>query len=160
MNRLTRLAIALLLLPLSAIANPVLTEDTVRGISAEVAQAMRDKDMSVIEKYMHPDSRIVIDLDPDLNAGQQEIRYEEFMMLSQMSMQAIEDIEVHDEVLSVSIDEANNQATIEEKTTATVTMMGMKMKDVSLTKTTYGVIDGQIKVLSTEDQLISSGPVQ
>ena len=91
---------------------------------------------------------------------QDEIGYDEYMALSQMSMQVMERVDIHDEIISISVDEANNQATIEEKTTAFIEAMGMKIKDVSLTKTTYGVIDGQIKVLSTEDQLISSGPVE
>jgi len=143
----------------SGLANPVLDEKTVRGISAELAQGLRDSDITVLEKYLHRDSRIVIDLDPALNSGQQEVSYDDFMTLAQMSMQAFEDVKIHDEVLSVSVDKAKNQATIEEKTTAIIQAMGMTIKDVSLTKTTYGVIDGQIKVLSTEDQLLSSGPI-
>ena len=160
MNRFTGIVVALALMPLSGLANPVLDEATVREISAEVAQALRDSDMSVLEKYLHRDSRIVIDVDPAVNAGQHEIGYDEYMALSQMSMQVMESVDIHDEIISISVDEANNEATIEEKTTALVEAMGMKIKDVSLTKTTYGVIDGQIKVLSTEDQLISSGPIE
>ncbi len=160
MNRFTSLLVTLALMPLSALANPVLDEATVRGISAEVAQALRDSDMSVLEKYLHRDSRIVIDVDPAVNAGQHQISYDEYMALSQMSMQVMDNVEIHDEIIAISVDEANNEATIEEKTTALIEAMGMKIKDVSLTKTTYGVIDGQIKVLSTEDQLISSGPIE
>ena len=36
----------------------------------------------------------------------------------------------------------------------------MKMKDVSVSKTTYGIVGVEIKVLSSEDQFISSGPIQ
>ncbi len=158
MKRLILLAITLL--PLSALANPVVDEETVRAISKEIADAVRNGDVAAIGKYLHPDSRIVVDLDPALNSGQMEIPYEEFMALTEMSMQAMESIDLHDEIISVSVDEAKNQATIEEKMIATVEMMGMKMKDVSLSKTTYGVIDGQIKVVSTEDQLLSSELLQ
>ena len=158
MKRLILVLVAVL--PLSALANPVVDEATVRAISNEIADAVRNGDVAVFKKYLHPDSRIVVDLDPAINSGQQEIAYNEFMALTEMSMQAMESIDLHDEVISVSVDEAKNQATIEEKTIATVEMMGIKMKDVSLTKTTYGVIDGQIKVLSTEDNLISSEMLQ
>lgn len=160
MNRFACFALALALIPLSGLANPVVDESTVRGISAELAQGLRDSDITVLKKYLHRDSRIIIDLDPAVNSGQQEIGYDQFIALSEMSLQMMESVDIHDEVLSVSVDEANNEATIEEKTTAIIEAMGMKLKDVSLTTTTYGVIDGQIKVLSTEDQLISSGPIE
>lgn len=160
MIRFTSLLVALALTPLSGLANPVLDEATVRGISAEVAQALRESDMSVLEKYLHSDSRIVIDLDPAINRGQQQISYDEYMALAAMSMQVMQSVDIHDEIISVSVDAANNEATIEEKTTAIIEAMGMTIKDVSLTKTTYGVIDGHIKVLSTEDQLLSSGPIE
>lgn len=158
MKRLLLLAIALL--PLSALANPVVDEAAVRAIAREIAQAVRDMDISVLKKYLHPESRIVVDLDPALNSGQKEISYDEYMALTEMSFQYMQGLELHDEVLSVSVDEANNRATIEEKTIATIDMMGVKMQDISLSTTTYGVIDGQIKVLSSEGQMISSGPIE
>ncbi len=158
MKRLILVVIAFL--PLSAFATPVVDEATVRAIAKEIAQGVRDTDISVLKKYLHPESRIVVDLDPALNSGKQEISYDEYMALTEMSFQFMAELELHDEVISVSVDEANNQATIEEKTIATVNMMGVKMQDVSLSKTTYGVIDGQIKVLYSEGELLSSGPVE
>ena len=72
----------------------------------------------------------------------------------------MKDVDVQNEVLSVTVDTARNEATIREKTTATVTMMGVTMRDVSIATTRYGVVDGAIKVLETADQLISSEAVE
>jgi hypothetical protein len=63
---------------------------------------------------------------------------------------------VTDELLSLSINKEKNEAVIEQKTTALIEMMGMKMEDVSINKTTLGIIKGEIKVLSTQDQLVSN----
>lgn len=160
MNRLTSVLIALLLVPGYVNADPTVDEATVKAISQEFTQAMKNGDISVFEKYMYPGSKIVVDMDPSNSSGQVDISYDQFMQLTEMAIGMMGDAEIHEEVISVTVDEKNNQATIKEKTSATIEMMGMKMRDVSIATTTYGVIDGQIKVLSTEDQLISSGPVE
>lgn len=160
MKKLTSILITLLLVPAYVNADPTLDEDTVKAISQEFTQAMKNSDISVFDKYMYPGSKIVVDMDPSNSSGQIEISYDQFMQLTEMAMGMMGDADIHEEVISVSVDEISNQATIKEKTTATIEMMGMKMRDVSIATTTYGVIDGQIKVLSTEDQLISSGPVE
>jgi hypothetical protein len=148
------------LLSFNAYANPVLTEQKVRAISAEIAQAARDKDFSVIEKYMHPSSVIIIDLDPNPNAGETEVGYDEYMQLTRQSWGMVNNVDVSVEEVALSVDQGNNRATIREKSTIVYEMMGMKIKDVSIGETTYGVVDGQIKILKVADQLISSGPVE
>lgn len=160
MFRLISVSLVLMLLAVNATANPVLTEERVRSISAEMTQAARDRDFSVIEKYMHPGSQIIIDLDPAPNSGETEIGYEEFMQLTKQSWEMVKNVDVHVEELSLSVDNENNQATIEEKTTVDYEMMGMKVKDVSVGQTTYGVVDGEIKIIKIADQLLSSGPVE
>ncbi len=160
MNNVTRLLCLFVFLPALTCADPVLDEETVKAISQELAQAIKSGDMAVFEKYMHPDSKIVVDMDPANGAGEMEIGYEEFMALTGIAMQAMGSAEIHDELISINVNEARNEATIKEKTTATIEMLGIKMRDVSINETTYGIIDGQIKVLSTQDQLISSGPIE
>ena len=116
--------------------------------------------MSVFEKYMYEGIRIVIDTDPSNSAGQVEIPYDQFMGLTALALSAMEDADIHIETISIDVDEAKNQATIKEKTIAVVEMMGVKVRDESVGVTTYGVVDGQIKVLSSEDQLISSDIIE
>jgi hypothetical protein len=160
MFRLISASLVLVLLSINANANPVLTEEKVRSINAEITQAARDRDFSVIEKYIHPSSSIVIDLDPAPNVGETEISYDEYIQLTRQSWGMVNNVDVNVQELSLSVDQENNQATIKEKSIVTYEMMGMKIKDVSVGETTYGVLDGQIKILKVADQLISSGPVE
>lgn len=160
MIRTLSVVLALIVIPGLAVAEPVLDEATVRAIAKELNQSFIEGDMSILRKYMHPDSRIVMDTDPAVNRGQVEVDYDSFMQLSEMAIQNMQDATVYDEVLSVSIDAEENQATIREKTIATVSMMGMTMRDVSISTTTYGIVDGEIKVLVVEDELISTEMVE
>ena len=160
MNKFLPLLIALLVFSVHASANPVVDKAAVIAISAELSAAVEKKDLSVFRKYLYPGTRIVVDMDPDSEAGQMELGYDDYMAVTEMAFGAIESAEISEELLSVSVDEKANKATIEQKTTATMQVMGMKMRDVSINKTTFGVVDGQIKVLFAEDQLISSEPVQ
>jgi len=160
MNKIMPVLIALAFVPGYVNAEPVLDESTVKAISREMTGALMNNDVSVFKKYLYPGSKIVVDMDPANNTGQTEISYDEYMSLIEMAMPAMQNAEIFDELISISVDEARNQATIEEKTTAVVEMMGIRMKDVSINRTTYGVVDGRIKVLSSEDQLISIGPAE
>jgi len=160
MNKSISVLICLVLWSGFASAEPVLDEDTVMGISAEFSQAIKDANIEPFRKYLYPESKIVVDLDPSNSAGQVEISYDDYMGMIEMALPMMQDADFHEEVLSISVDDAANQATIKEKTMATMEIMGMKIKDVSISETTYGVVDGQIKVLVATDQLISSGPIE
>ena len=159
MKKIMPLMLALLVFSGHVHANPVVDKAAVIAISAELSAAVENRDMSVFRKYLYPDTRIVVDMDPASDAGQMELGYDDYMAVTEMAFGAMESADIQEEILSVSVDEKRNQATIEQKTTATLQVMGMKMRDVSISKTTYGVVDGQIKVLYAEDQLISSEPV-
>lgn len=160
MEKIMPLLVGLVVFSGSAFASPVVDKTTVLAISAEMTAAAKSGDMAVFEKYLYPGTRIVVDMDPANSSGQLEIGYEDYMALIEMALGAMQNADIHDELISVSVDEARNEAIVEQKTTATLEMLGVKMRDVSINKTTYGVVDGQIKVLHAEDQLISSGPVE
>ena len=159
MNKLFAVFVCLLLTSGIASAETVLDEDVVRGISVELKQAVLDGDISVFKKYLYPGSKIVVDLDPSNSAGQVEISYADYMGLLEMSLPLMQGADISDEVLSVSVDAENNQATIKEKTIVIMEMMGVKIRDESISETTYGIVDGQIKALSATDELISSEPI-
>lgn len=160
MNKLASVMIGLVLWSGFAIADPVLDEDAVKGISAELSTAIENADIAPFKKYLHPTSKIIVDLDPSNSAGEMEISYDDYMGMMEMALPMMQGSDIQEEILSISVDSANNQATIKEKNIAVMDIMGVKMKDVSISETTYGVIDGQIKVLIAKDQLISSGPVE
>jgi len=160
MNKLASVSICLLLWSGFAVADPVLDEDIIEGIRAEFSLAMENADVATFQKYLYPGSKIIIDLDPSLSAGETEIGYEDYMAMLEMGLQLMKDAEMDEELLSISIDAENNQATLREKTTATMIIMGMKFQDATISETTFGVVGGEIKVLVAREQLISSGPVQ
>ena len=160
MNKLVLVSICLVLWSGIVSAEPVLDEDTVKGISAEFTQALKDADIAVFKKYLNAESKIVVDLDPSNSAGQMEISYDDYMGMMEMALPLMQDAEIQTEVVSISVDSESNQATIKEKTTAMMDMMGVKIKDVSVSETTYGIVGGQIKVLVATDQLISSEQVE
>lgn len=160
MNKLASVLLCLVLCSGLAVAEPVLDEGTVKGISAELSLAIENADIAPFKKYLHPTSRIVVDLDPSNSAGEMEISYDDYMGMIEMALPMMQGSDIQEEVISISIDNANNQATVKEKTTAVMDIMGVKLKDVSISETTYGIIDGEIKVLIAKDQLISSGPAE
>jgi len=160
MNKLASVIICLMLWSGLAVAEPVLDEATVKGISAEFSLAIENADIATFKKYLHPTSRIIVDLDPSNSAGEMQISYDDYMGMMEMALPMMQGSDIQEEVLSISVDQANNEAVIKEKTTAMMDIMGVKIKDVSISETTYGIIDGEIKVLVAKDQLISSGPVE
>ena len=50
--------------------------------------------------------------------------------------------------------------TLKEHATIVAEMMGVRVAEVSVTETRFGVVDGQIKVLASENHLISIDAVQ
>ncbi|MEM7431915.1 MAG: hypothetical protein AAF351_08240 [Pseudomonadota bacterium] len=141
-------------------AEPVIDEDTLRSISAELIEAATDGNVAPFKKYLYEGSEMVVDLDPSPSAGEMAISYDEYVPLLEMAIPMMKGADLHVEVLSVSIDEAANEGTIREKSTSVMEMMGTKIRDVSISESTYGVVNGQIKLLRASDQVLSSGPVQ
>jgi len=160
MKKLTSVIFCLILWSGFAAAEPVIDEDTVRGISAEFSAAIETADIATFRKYLHPTTRIIVDLDPSNSAGEMEIGYDDYMGMMEMALPMMQGSDIQEEVIAITVDEANNRATLKEKTTALMDVMGVKLKDVSISETTFGIIDGEIKVIVAKDQLISSGPVE
>ena len=160
MNRFVILTTIIAIASGSALAAPVINEDIVRAISAEMLQAAKDGDISVVEKYYYPGSKIVIDMDPADGVGQSEVGYEEFLQVAEMGMEALSNAEFLVEITGVIVDGRKNQATIKEMSTVVSEIMGVMLTQVSVTETLYGVVDDQIKVLETQEQLVSIDVVQ
>ena len=155
MNRFVILAAILAIASGSAFAEPVIDEGVVRAISAEMFQAVKEGDISIVEKYYYPGSKIVLDMDPADDAGRSEIGYEEFLMLAEVGIESMSGGEYMVEVTDVVVDEEKNQATIEESSTAVTEMMGVMLTQSSVSTTLFGVVDGEIKVLASEERLVS-----
>ncbi len=147
-------------LSLFAWGEPEITEDLLKSISNELRQSIESQDSAIIKKYLYPGTTIIIDMDPSPSAGKTEIPYDKYLPLIDLSYSAMKDAEIHEEILSINIDKEKNQGTIEEKVWATLNVLGIKVQDVSISTTTYGIVDGEVKALHAEDELISSGPVE
>jgi len=141
-------------------SEPMLNESTIKAIGEEFNQAALNKDTSIFKKYLFSGSKIIVDMDPANNRGEKEVTYDNFMKMMKMSLKMVEFISINDELLTLTIDKEKNEATIEEKTIAVIKTMGMEIEDTSINKTTFGVINGEIKILITQDQLVSSNVVQ
>ena len=159
MNKLAPVVLGLLLFSATVSADPVLDEAVVKEVSAELKHAVLNGDISVFKKYLYPGSKIVIDVDPSPSAGQVEVGYADYMNLLEMSLPMMQGADINDEVLSIVVDSEKNEATIREKIVVVMDAMGVKVRDVSISETTYGVVNGQIKALVAMDQLVSSEPI-
>ena len=160
MNRFLALVSLVLFASTAVAADPVVDEQLVRAISAEMVEAAKEGDTSIISKYYYPGSKILMDMDPASGGDSTEVPYEEFMMLAEMGMAMMSDAEMAIEITNVSVDEGRNEATIEEHSTIVAEMMGIMIAEVSVTETRYGVVDGEVKVLETENRLVSIDAVQ
>lgn len=160
MFRIVSFAAIVLVASGSAFANPVVDEDTVRAISAEMVEAAEKGDASIIEKYYYPGSKIVVDMDPADNVGETEVDYADFLMLAEMGMASMAGADIDVKITDVQVDKSRNEATIEEHATIVAEMMGVKVAEVSVTETRFGVVNGEIKVLASDNRLISIDAVQ
>ncbi len=132
-------------------AMPIIDREAIERIGSETEKALINKDEAALLKYIHPKSKMIIQ--------GKSVSYEEYKSLIKMTLKSMGKSDVKSEELSLQINKEKNTATVETKTVAIMEMMGMKMKDVSLNRTTYGVIDGEIKIIESEDTAISSGPI-
>ena len=130
-------------------AMPIVDRAAIDKIGTEIEIAVTNKDEAALLQYIHSESKITIQ--------GRDISYAEYETILGVKMSSKGSSGVKTEVVSFTRDKENNSAIVETKTTAILEMMGMKIKDVSLNKTKYGVIDGEIKVLESEDTSISSG---
>ncbi len=140
----------------AAQAQTQITEKDIKQITDKIDQVVVTKDLAVLKQYLHPSAEIIVDMDPAPNTGQQQITYEQYMQVMQMGLQAIEKADVKTEILSLTINDEKTEAMVEQETTATMFVMGQTIKDVSRAKVKYGIINGQIKVLMSKNETVSS----
>ncbi len=133
----------------------LLNSNNIRAINTELTDSFLQGDLSVIEKYLYHGTEIFIDLDPDPNQGLAQISLKEFRELAKMSLELIDDMEINEEIISIEIDSENDQATLVLKSHASTSIMGMTITENSISTTVFGLINGEIKILKTSDELIS-----
>jgi len=145
----------------SGLAEPLLDKTTIHQITEEISEAAKNKDVTPMEKYMYEGTVIVVDMDPHPDKGLVEMPFDDnFVDLAKMTMQMTTDWNYQDEIVSIDIDKAKNQAIVKEKSSVSYTIMGQKVSETTSAVTVYGVVNGEIKILNTREQLISSKMAQ
>jgi|GEM_PF-5429075 len=134
----------------------ILTQSKIEAINSELNDSFFKGDLSVIEKYLYEGTEIYIDLDPDPNSGQEQISLKEYRDLIKISLMFIEDIAVEEEIVSIDIDEQKGEATLVVKANISSDIMGMESVENTISTTLFGLVNGEIKILRTSDQLVSS----
>ncbi len=154
-----KLTLSILLLSLLALsfAEPSITLDQEKAntLNKELVQAMKDKDLSFIQKYMYSGSKITIDLDTSDKKGEKKITYDKYLDLTRRTIVKMGKSDVDVKLLSLSIDKEKNQITIKSKIKILTHDMGRNFKFVSTKKTLLGIVDNEIKIISSKDHLIS-----
>ncbi|WP_395373676.1 hypothetical protein [Marinicella sp. W31] len=141
----------------SLIAKNILEEATVRKIVEEISNAAKDKDITPMQKYMYEGTVITIDMDLHPDRGEIDMAYDDnFVQLAEMAMKMSTSWDYQNEVVSIDVDPSKNLATVKEKSSLTYTIMGETIHEISTTITIYGVVDGEIKILTTKEKLINS----
>lgn len=137
-------------------AESPLTEANLRFISSELARASADKNTSVLEKYFYAGTKVVLATEPNHPETSKEYSFAQYLALSQTSSRLVESRQTTEEILAIKIDQKRQQAYVKERLTSLTKTMGLTLKDVVLSNTTYGVINQQVKVLDTHLRWLSS----
>lgn len=141
-------------------AETTITKEKIKSIINEVQQATMEKDFKGSTKYVYPGSVIYIDMDPAPNKGETKIPYNDYMKLSKIGLQEIDNMDLTHQVLNIEVATDGKSASVEIKTMSSFDMMGMKVEDESLSKIKYGIVEGKIMVLEQRDTIISSSMSQ
>lgn len=139
----------------SVYAEIILNKALVKEINKELVEAMKAKDISIIRKYMYDGTRITIDLDPENNKGEKELSLEKYIDFTRRSIAKMGTSGVDAKLVSLSINEDQNQATVKLKIKVVTKNMGNNFKFISTKKTVLGIVDEEIKIISSKDHLIS-----
>ncbi len=131
------------------------TKDVI-AIHESFIDAIKDRDFTVYEKYLHKDTKIFVDLDPAPGNELQRIELDEFKELALMSLQLADEIDVVEDLIKVDHNKQNNEVAIYSRSTVNMTMMGTHITEIAEGITVYGVREGSIKILSISDQVIES----
>jgi septum formation topological specificity factor MinE len=149
------LSATLLAFTTSATAETLLNKEQAKKINKEFVEAMKAKDLSIIRKYMYDGTKITVDLDPEKGKGEKELTLEKYIDFTKRSIEKMGPAGIDTQLVSLSVNEGRNQATITLKIKVVTKNMGNNFKFVSTKKTVLGIVDEEVKILSSKDHLIS-----
>ena len=132
--------------------NSTFTEQKVKAINAEISDAIYQKDLSVLDKYLYEGTEIFIDLDPNPNSGEKQLTVKEYRELMEMGLMMIDDMEIKEDIVEIKINKKMDQARLKIKAHVSADFMGIKSTEESTSTTTFGLINGEIKILKIKQQ--------
>jgi len=132
----------------AAPAAPELDEATVRSIVGDIVEAFNQRDLDVIKAYLYPGTKIVLDLDPAGGTSPVEIEHDRYLLMLEMGMGALEGSDIQHEILKLEVDPSSNTAFVGSRASTVADIMGVRVHEDTISETTYGIVDGEIKVLS------------
>jgi len=136
-------------------AETLLNKEQAKEINKEFVEAMKAKDLSIIRKYMYDGTKITVDLDPEKGKGEKELTLEKYIDFTKRSIEKMGPSGIDTQLVSLAINEGRNQATITLKVKVVTKNMGNNFKFVSTKKTVLGIVDEEVKIISSKDDLIS-----
>ena len=140
-------------------ARMMIDENLVKSINQEMVEAIENRDITVLKKYLFDKSIVYLNMSPDISEAKTKIGSADYLKMTEMSFDLLDDTDVQTEILSIDVNKEDNTATIESMTTSSTEMFGSKTEDKYLSKVEYGVIKGQVKILSIDNSLVSSSIV-
>ncbi len=157
LQRVLRIALSSILFTFatSTTAETLLNKEQAAKINKEFVEAMKAKDLSIIRKYMYDGTKITVDLDPEQGKGEKELTLEKYIDFTKRSIEKMGSSGIDTQLVSLSINEGRNQATITLKIKVITKNMGSNFKFVSTKKTVLGIVDEEVKIISSKDHLIS-----
>ena len=150
----TGMLCSLLISPVQAASANELTRERVVEINGALIAAMEDKNFAAYDQYLYDGTEVWIDLDPAPDNELKKVPLKDFRMLAMMSLQMADEIIIEDEILSIQVNPEDISLT--SKSTVTISMMGEQVIEVSEGTTVYGLINGEIKILSMSSEMIAS----
>lgn len=150
----TGLLCSLLISPVNAAQATDLTRERVVEINGTLIKAMENKNFQAYDQYLFDGTEIFIDLDPAPNNPLQKVALKDFRMLAMMSLQMADEISIEDEILSINVNP--DEISLTSKSTVIISMMGERVTEVSEGTTVYGLVNGEIKILSMSSEIITS----
>jgi hypothetical protein len=142
-------------------SDPIINEHLLKRISNELEVANQKKDSEAIKKYLFPDTKIIIDLDPALNTGETEFSVKQYMHILELwEKTTFDNEESSSEILNIYIDKKKNIGTVKEKSKTSFKVDGKKFEDISISEIQFGIRNGKVVIISMKNQAVSSGFVE
>ena len=125
-----------------------------RSILKETGEAALRNDYYGTIRYYYPGSKMVYDLDPDPESQKYELGYDEFIPQIQLDLGYFKDSEVSEEILESWVSDDSQQGETITRTLIVHSLFGTRTETLVDTLVRFAVIDGEVKIVYEEMELL------